>query len=377
MTGLQIVVLAAGKGTRMPDDVPKMLRTLAGEPMLRHVLRTARALDPERIVLVLGHRAAEVRAAFASEPVEIVLQTEQRGTGHAVLCARPFLAASGTLLVLYGDVPLLRPLTLASLLETHVVESCAATILSAEQEDPTGYGRVIRGDSGRCIGIVEQPDLRPGQERIREVNSGVMAFAAPRLFETLDQLRPDNDQNEYYLTDAIAILEAGGCRIGCHIMRDPDEMQGINTLAQLAAAERVLARRGPDECELCAAARRPPGQPLGLIVNERTRLDVSAHPFNSGHVVLYPNRHVTHLLSLTEEESREIGRTLRVAEDLLRRACRYEGLNVGVNSGAGEHLAFQVVPRWPGDVNYLPLVAGLRLVPEDPQETWRRLKEIL
>lgn len=378
MNDLQIIVLAAGKGTRMPDDVAKMLRPLAGEPLLRHTLRTARALDPRRTILVLGHRAAEIRAAFANEPVEIVLQEEQLGTGHAIMCASDRLAPSaGTLLVLYGDVPLLRANTLRGLLEMHALEDSAATVLSAELDEPDGYGRIVRDEHGHCQKIVEQRDLAPGQERIREVNSGIIAFSTPPLLDALKRLRPDNDQHEYYLTDVISILSAGGQRVRCHLLKDADEMRGVNTLAQLDLAERVLLQRAVGECELCASASLSDREALRLIEGEHVRLQVAPHPFNSGHIVLFPKRHITSLMSLRPEEQQEIDRLLVVAEDLLRRACRWEGLNIGANSGAGEHLAFHLVPRWTGDMNFLPLLAGLRLVPESPIGTWQRLKEAL
>ncbi|MBD3235562.1 MAG: NTP transferase domain-containing protein [Candidatus Eisenbacteria bacterium] len=381
MTQLRIIVLAAGKGTRMPDDMPKVLRPLSGQPLLEYVLETARALQPRQILLVLGHRAEEIRTALGEGDCEIVLQPEQRGTGDAVLRAEDQVSGGDcTALILYGDVPLLRVRTLRELLELHAVEGNAVTILTAELNDPRGYGRIVRDAAGRCAGIVEQRDLAPGQAEIREINSGILAVRMGLLFEALHRIRPDNEQGEYYLTDVVEILHAEGHRIGCYCLSDPDEIRGVNTLAQLELLERILAQRRGDqdaECELCAAAEGPPQSSLLLAQGETVRLYVASHPFNSGHMLLVPKRHITSFLSLSEAEREEISVFLERGEELLRRAYHYEGLNIGYNSGAGEHLALHLVPRWGGDLNYLPLLAGLKLVPENPQSTWERLREAM
>lgn len=380
MDDLGIIILAAGKGTRMPDDLPKMLRPLAGQPLLEHVLRTARSLEPRQILLVLGHGADEIRNALAGDDCQVVLQAEQRGTGDAVLRAELQVAGGDcTALILYGDVPLLRPRTLRELLEMHAVEGNAVTILTAELSDPRGYGRILRDAEGHCAGIVEQRDLGPDQQEIAEINSGILAVRMSRLFGALHRVRPQNEQGEYYLTDIVKILREDGERIGCYCLRDPDEIRGVNTLAQLELLERILAQRSAGEtpaCELCAAAQQAPETSLLLAEGETLRLHVARQPFNSGQLIVVPKRHVTSFLSLTEQERQEIAVFLRRGEDLLRRVYRYEGLNVGFNSGAGEHLALHLVPRWAGDLNYLPLLAGLKLVPESPRRSWERLREV-
>jgi CTP:molybdopterin cytidylyltransferase MocA/diadenosine tetraphosphate (Ap4A) HIT family hydrolase len=379
MDDLRIIILAAGKGTRMPDDVPKMLQPLSGQPLLEHVLRTARELEPRQILLVLGHRADEIRAALAESDCQVVLQTEQRGTGDAVLRAESQVTGRDcTALILYGDVPLLRTRTLRELLEMHCVEGNAATILTAELEDPRGYGRILRDAEGHCSGIVEQRDLSGDQEEIGEINSGILAVRMRDLFGALHRVQPENEQGEYYLTDIIRILREDGERIGCYCLGDPDEIRGVNTLAQLDLLERILVqRRGREraECQLCEAAEQTPEQSLLLAEGETVRLHVAPRPFNSGHMILVLKRHVTSFLSVSAAERREIALFLPRAEALLQRAYHYEGLNVGYNSGAGEHLAIHLVPRWGGDLNYLPLLAGLKLVPESSRRTWERLRE--
>ena len=382
---LAVVVLAAGKGTRMPGDLPKVLHPLGGEPMVNHVLRTVRALGPERIVLVVGHRADEVRRAVAAADLAVVVQAEQLGTGHAVLCAAPELAGfRGTLLVVYGDVPLLRRETLLELCELHELEDNAASILSATVDEPAGYGRLVRDAHGRCVGIVEQRNLAFDQEHIPEINSGIIAFAAEPLFSALRQVHPDERAGEVYLTDVIGLLCASGRRVGTYHLNDPTEILGVNTLEQLSAVEHahVCRLRNPASgCELCAAAALADdavagGRALLLGAGARVCLKVASRPFNNGHLLVFPRRHVTCFPSLSDEERAELADWMRVAERLLERAYGMDALNAGINSGVGGHLAFHVIPRWSGDLNYLPLLAGLKLVPESPAGTWERLSKV-
>jgi bifunctional UDP-N-acetylglucosamine pyrophosphorylase/glucosamine-1-phosphate N-acetyltransferase len=271
MRELAVVILAAGKGTRMPPDMPKVLRPVAGEPLLAHALRTARALAPARLVTVLGHGAEEVRRAVGLGDAEVVLQLEQRGTGDAVMCAEQQMAGfSGDLLVLYGDVPLLRAETLAGLLEIHCIEENAATILTAGFTDPTGYGRIVRDERGFCVGIVEQRDLAPCQEAIREVNSGIIAFAAARLFPALHDVQPDNRQGEYYLTSVIDLLHRAGERIGTVHLED--ERAGTGGRRRLRAVRRAsgcaatgtASRRGADVGPRRGGARLSQGRRSSL-----------------------------------------------------------------------------------------------------------------
>lgn len=235
------LVLAAGQGTRMKSDLAKVLHPMAGQPLLAHVLETLDALGVGRVLVVIGHQRERVRAIFEGSEVEWVNQIEQRGTGHAVMMAGPQLEGfEGTLLVVCGDTPLLRPGTLDALLATHRSSGAAVTVLSMRLPDPTGYGRMLRGGGDDLLGIVEHRDATPGQRAIDEVNSGIYAFRYPELEQVLAGLTAHNDQGEYYLTDSVALLLRAGhaARVVC--AEDHRELLGINTLEQLAEAERTF-----------------------------------------------------------------------------------------------------------------------------------------
>ncbi len=380
MRELAVIILAAGKGTRMPGELPKVLHPVAGEPLLAHVLRTARALRPARILLVLGYRADEVRAHVDGSDTVVVLQETQRGTGDAVRRAEPELRDfAGDLLVLYGDVPLLSPDSLRALLETHGTEENVGTILTAELTDPAGYGRIVRDDTGRVRAIREHADLRAGEAQIREINSGIMAFDCGRLLAALQQIAPNNRQGEYYLTDVVEIMEGAGGRIGAHRLAEPQEILGVNTVQQLAEVERIFAARkvgGNGSCPRCTAAGISRESRI-LVEGDHGCLAVEDPGFNSGHLVVYPRRHITQLLSASPEELHVIGDLLRRGEDALRRVYRFDGLNIGFSSGSRAHFAVQLIPRWTGDMSFLPLVAGLKPVPESPGDAWQRLHEVM
>jgi bifunctional UDP-N-acetylglucosamine pyrophosphorylase/glucosamine-1-phosphate N-acetyltransferase len=234
------VVLAAGQGTRMKSDLAKVLHPMAGEPMLAYVLNTLDQLGVGRVIVIIGHQRDAVRAAFAQAEVEWVVQSEQRGTGHAVLVAGPALEAfEGTLLVVCGDTPLLRASTLHELLEEHRRSQASVTVLSMRLPDPTGYGRIIRGEGNSVRAIVEQRDAGPAERAIDEVNSGVFAFRYADLATVLSQLTAHNVQGEYYLTDTVSLLVRAGKKAVVVCAPDPRELLGINTVEQLAEAERV------------------------------------------------------------------------------------------------------------------------------------------
>jgi bifunctional UDP-N-acetylglucosamine pyrophosphorylase/glucosamine-1-phosphate N-acetyltransferase len=234
-------VLAAGMGKRMRSDLPKVLHPLAGRPLLGHVLETARSLAPRRIFLVHGHGAEKVRAAFAgASDLEWVLQAEQLGTGHAVQQAAPHLAAGSDVLILYGDVPLIRPETLKRL---HDGARSGVAVLTAELPDPSGYGRIIRDRAGNVARIVEQKDAPQEERAIREVNAGFFAFTAQRLAGWLKRLKNDNAQKEYYLTDIVALAVADGVGVTAVKVEDRWEVAGVNSKVELAALERVAQAR--------------------------------------------------------------------------------------------------------------------------------------
>lgn len=237
---LDVIVLAAGLGKRMRSELPKVLQPLAGRPLLAHVLDTARALSPRRIVVVHGHGAERVRAAFPGEGLEWVLQAERLGTGHAVMQALPHISAEGDVLVLYGDVPLVRPQTLRRLVEA---SQDGLAILTAALADATGYGRIVRDASGRVLRIVEQRDAGAAELAIREVNAGFLAATARRLSGWLAGIGNHNAQGEYYLTDAVALAVAEGTPVTAVQVADEWEVAGVNSKQELAALERIVQRR--------------------------------------------------------------------------------------------------------------------------------------
>jgi bifunctional UDP-N-acetylglucosamine pyrophosphorylase/glucosamine-1-phosphate N-acetyltransferase len=258
-----VIVLAAGAGTRMKSDRPKVLHELAGKPMLWHALRSAAGLAPERLVAVLGHGRDQVGKFLAESddlpPVDIAVQDEQLGTGHAVACATAVTGTlTGTVLVTYGDVPLLQTSTLSALAEEHVTSANAVTILTASLVDPTGYGRVIRSDAGDVVGIVEQKDADPDQLAVREVNSGVYAFDGAVLTDALGRLSDANAAGERYLTDVVGIARVDGRRVGSLQAPDAVETEGINDRVQLADLARVLNARLVRQAQLSGVTVHDP-----------------------------------------------------------------------------------------------------------------------
>ncbi len=249
---LSAVVLAAGEGTRMRSSVPKMLHPLCGRPMLLHVLDTLAALPLERLVIVVGHGAERVTKTvheqLATEiPIEFVEQRVQRGTGDAASVGLTAFAdtldADDDVLVLTGDVPLLRSDTLAALATEHRLTDAAATMLTVELEDPTGYGRIVRDERGGVLGIVEQADANDDQLGLTEVNPSIYCFRRAYLAPALRRLSPENAQGEYYLTDVVSVLRSTGHPIVAVAGDDASETMGVNDRAQLAAAESVLRAR--------------------------------------------------------------------------------------------------------------------------------------
>lgn len=238
---LTVVILAAGQGKRMNSDLPKVLQPLAGQPLLHHVIRTARSLTPANICVVYGHGGALVQAAFKHEDVDWVAQAEQLGTGHAVMQAMSLIPNEHTVLVLYGDVPLIGAASLMKL--TAAADQGALAVLSVDLDEATGYGRIVRGADGCVIGIVEHKDADESQLAIREANAGLLAAPAGRLREWLLGLGRDNAQREYYLTDVVALAVAAGDRVEAIRAASPEEVLGVNDKVQLAEVEAHHRRR--------------------------------------------------------------------------------------------------------------------------------------
>jgi bifunctional UDP-N-acetylglucosamine pyrophosphorylase/glucosamine-1-phosphate N-acetyltransferase len=272
MDGFAIAIMAAGKGTRLKSKRPKVLHEIGGQALLKHVIAAAKTLvTAEDIYCIVGHEADRVQAAVASTGVKFVFQSEQRGTGHALQMVKAYFALSGetpphNLLVLSGDVPLIRPETIRAICEVHMAEEAAMTILTAEPDDPTGYGRVLRaGDGPEVTAIVEHKALKPEHGDAPEINSGIYCFRTEALFAKLDMLSTDNAHGEFYLTDVASLLVADGERVVAVKADSVDEVLGANTIAEMmhldqamrAATARRLMAQGvtifrPDTCVIDA-----------------------------------------------------------------------------------------------------------------------------
>lgn len=244
---LAVVVLAAGKGTRMQSLLPKVLLPLAGCPLVGHVLTAVQPLAPQHLVAVVGHQADAVRRVCERFGACCVVQEPQLGTGHAVAQTRSLLQGfDGDILILCGDVPLLRTATLRRLLDAHRQHQATLTMLTTHVDDPTGYGRILRNEKGNVAGIVEERDATPAQKALREINSGVYSLPASFLFAALPRVGRCNAQGEHYLTDVVGLAAADGRPIA-DVAAEPEEILGVNTPADLARLETLLRKRRGNE----------------------------------------------------------------------------------------------------------------------------------
>ncbi|MBQ8148730.1 MAG: NTP transferase domain-containing protein [Lachnospiraceae bacterium] len=247
MSHLKAVILAAGKGTRMKSDLPKVLHEIDGKTMVEYVIDAAREAGAEDICLVVGHKAELVKERVGTG-VTYALQEEQLGTGHAVKCAMDFIGTDGDTMILCGDTPIITGATLQELLTYHKQNEMKVTVLSTLLEDATGYGRIVRNEAGDFLKIVEQKDATPEEQAIREINSGMYVFRSADLTGSLMKITNQNAQNEYYLTDTIEILnrENAGNQVvvGAMATNRVDETRGVNTVEQLAEAAEILRKRG-------------------------------------------------------------------------------------------------------------------------------------
>jgi UDP-N-acetylglucosamine diphosphorylase/glucosamine-1-phosphate N-acetyltransferase len=252
------IILAAGKGTRMKSDLPKVVFPVGGRAMVCAVVDACRAAGCGRIIVVVGHKQELVRDALRGYPVEFAVQGEQLGTGHAVMSARAVLeqgGAPGTTLVLCGDGPLIRARTLRSLLDRHRGAGAAATLATAVIDDPEGYGRIVRDAQGRFLAIVEQKNATPAQRSIREVNPSYYCFATADLFDALTRVGRNPVSGEYYLTDVLELLRTGGRRVEVVPSVPPQDVLSINTPEDLAQVDAIYRARGPQ------AASHPEARP--------------------------------------------------------------------------------------------------------------------
>lgn len=273
-----IVILAAGLGTRMKSNIAKALHPLAGQPLILHVLNAAFGVDPEQVVLVLGHQADKVRNTIADSRVRIVLQAEQLGTGHAVQQAVEAISSSnGPVMILCADTPLLTTNTLKEALALHEKSRAAVTLLTTAMTDPFGYGRVVRGKSG-VMRVVEEKDATAAQRKIREVNAGIYCFEAKFLLSSLALLGKNNAQGEYYLPDMIALARKKKRSVAALLCGDPDEVMGVNSRYDLSRAEAVMRQRTNRRWMLEGVTMLDPGT---IFVGSEASLGRD--------VVLYPN----------------------------------------------------------------------------------------
>jgi len=237
------VVLAAGKGTRMKSKLHKVLHPVLGKAMVTHAVTNLEKIGVEKIVTVIGYEAESVKAELKNR-VEYAMQSEQLGTGHAVMMTKELLEGlEGTTLVTYGDVPLLTEETLAKLFDYHQAQGAAITVLTASAENPTGYGRIIRDEAGNVLRIVEQKDASPEELLVNEINTGVCCYDNKILFDALAKINNNNSQGEYYLTDLVGIIREMGQKVIAYMNDDFEETLGVNDRVQLAYAEKVLRKR--------------------------------------------------------------------------------------------------------------------------------------
>ncbi|MCP1473615.1 bifunctional UDP-N-acetylglucosamine pyrophosphorylase/glucosamine-1-phosphate N-acetyltransferase [Pseudomonas sp. EB276 TE3739] len=322
---LEIVILAAGQGTRMRSALPKVLHPIAGNSMLGHVIHSARQLDPQRIHVVIGHGAEVVRERLAADDLNFVLQDKQLGTGHATAQAVPFIDAD-TVLILYGDVPLIEVETLQRLLK-HVVPGQMG-LLTVELDDPTGYGRIVRDADGKVAAIVEHKDASEAQRAITEGNTGILAVPASRLADWMSRLSNNNAQGEYYLTDVIEMAVSDGLVVATEQPHDPMEVQGANDRKQLAELERHYQLR---------AGRRLMAQ--GVTLRDPARFDVRGEVTVGRDVLIDIN--VILEGKVVIEDDVEIGPNCVIKDSTLRKGVvikansHIEGAILGEGSDAG------------------------------------------
>jgi bifunctional UDP-N-acetylglucosamine pyrophosphorylase/glucosamine-1-phosphate N-acetyltransferase len=292
------IILAAGKGTRMRSDLVKVLHPLLGLSMLSYPVELSlNGIKAEKTIVVVGHQADRIQERFKDLKIEFALQQEQLGTGHAVLQAVPFLHSfSGTVLILCGDVPLVKLETLRSFIETYRKNESTLSVLTAVVEDPFGYGRILRNPEGWLERIVEEKDASEEEKTIREINTGIFCVKAPFLKEGLREIGRENAQGEYYLTDLVEIAKKNGLRCSAHIVADPVEVKGINTRIDLAMANEVLRQEKLKDLMLSGVT---------IIDPRTTYVDRTAEVGKD--TILYPN---CHLQGKTRIGERCIMRTL-------------------------------------------------------------------
>ena len=231
---LATIILAAGKGTRMDSDIPKVLHKVGGIPMLTHIIKKSKEIGSKKIISVLGYKHEMVKKEISKQGIEIVLQLEQLGTAHAVMqCTNNFKDFNGNILILYGDVPMITENTLSHLISFHEKENSLCTILTTDLPNPTGYGRIIKNENNSLSKIIEEKDANDEEKKVKEINSGFYVFKSDTLFRLLPQVDNDNKQNEYYLPDVINLIIKENGKVTINKISNYAEIQGVNDLEQL------------------------------------------------------------------------------------------------------------------------------------------------
>jgi bifunctional UDP-N-acetylglucosamine pyrophosphorylase/glucosamine-1-phosphate N-acetyltransferase len=289
---VSVVILAAGLGTRMKSRQAKVLHRAGGDTLVGHVVTAALAsAAAERIYVVVGHQAEQVEQSLAGRGVRFIRQTEQKGTGHAVLCGREQLESTGGLLVvLYGDCPLMRAETIAGLIERQTASTAGGTLISTRLDDPTGYGRVIRDAQGNVQAVVEEKPATPEQRKIQEINAGMYCFDADLFWKHAGEILPNNPAHEYYLTDMVEILIRAGHRVQPYFIEDSGDLLGINTRVELAAVDRVFRERKVRNLMLAGVTIERP-ETVTIDAAVEIGMDTVIEPFTHilGHTVIGEN----------------------------------------------------------------------------------------
>jgi len=334
---LQVVILAAGKGTRMRSALPKVMQPLAGKPLLAHVLDASRTLGAERPIVVYGHGGDVVQNAFTNDAIDWVLQAEQKGTGHAVLVALPVLAKEGSTLILYGDVPLLSVSTLQRLLAVCEGKN-ELGLLTVTLDNPTGYGRIVR-EAGKVSRIVEQKDASADELLIKEVNTGILCVPNALLHKWLPELRNANSQGEYYLTDLIGMATAEGVAVTAVHPETPWEVEGVNDKLQLATLERVWQRAQAD-----ALLR------AGVTIIDPARVDIRGELVHGQDVLLEPNVQINGRVVLGDGVQVGMGSVLSnceiAAETIIKPYSIIDSASIGERAQIGPFARIRPGPCW-------------------------------
>ena len=243
MSKLKAVILAAGKGTRMKSDLPKVVHTIDGKCLVDYAIEAAKGAGADEVCLVVGYKSDVVKESIQNKDVAFVMQEEQLGTGHAVKCAKDFMGEDGQTMILFGDTPLITAKTLKNLADYHKEKGNTVTVLSAMMEDPTGYGRIIRDEKGNFVKSVEHKDANEKELSSHEVNSGMYIFDTKELKEALEKITPNNAQGEYYLPDTLTIIKEKGLRVDAYALDNPEDITGVNDQEQLKAATEIIHAR--------------------------------------------------------------------------------------------------------------------------------------